>query len=94
MTCGAGTSFQKPVLVEQPVAGRDGLHWWFSMSREGAVDEVVDSWATVIGADLVLIRYAGYGPDPCLPPEGTAYDPAVLAELRPTLAAAVAAATI
>ena len=92
--CGPGTSFEGPVISEQPVAGRDGLHWWFSMSRNGAVDEVVDTWGTVIGADLVLIRYAGYGKDSCLPPEGTAYDPDVLEMLRPTLAAAVAGATL
>jgi hypothetical protein len=92
--CGAGTTFGGPTLVEQPVAGRDGLHWWFSMSRAGAVDEVVDSWATVLGTDMVLIRYAGYGPDPCLPPEGASSDPATLEKLRPTLAAAVAGATL
>jgi hypothetical protein len=92
--CGPDTTFAGPVINEQLVAGRDGLHWWFSMSRNGAVDEVVDTWATVLGTDLVLIRYAGYGADACLPPEGTAYDPADLEKLRPTLAAAVAGATI
>jgi hypothetical protein len=92
--CGPGTTFEGPEITEQLVAGRDGLHWWFAMSRDGAVDEQVDTWGTVIAGELVLIRYAGYGKDSCLPPEGSAYDPAVLTRLRPTLAAAVAGATL
>jgi hypothetical protein len=92
--CGPDATFDALESTEQLVAGRPGLHWWFALRRGGAVDELVDTYATVLGRRLVIIRYAGYGPDSCLPPEAAAYDPAVLTELRPTLAAAVAGAEL
>ena len=89
-TCGAGTSFTGPVVSDQTVAGHPGVHWWFALNKAGRVDELVDTWATVVGRRLVLVRSAGYAAHACLPPEGERFDPGMLTSLRPALSDVVA----